>query len=190
MNEPKRKYPRSEAEAVAREIGALLKPACERIAVAGSLRRGALVVGDIELVYIPKTENRSDPDNFFGRIDVNLADEVILGLERAGVLARRKNVNGSEMYGPKNKLMVHASGIPVDLFATRADCWFNYLVCRTGPAESNTRIAASAKRMGWHWNPYGEGFTRDGKVYPMDTEERVFRFVGLSSPGKRTEIQL
>ena len=40
--------------------------------------------------------------------------------------------------------LLGASGIPVDFFATTEEAWFNYLVCRTGPAELNTRIASAA----------------------------------------------
>ncbi len=65
------------------------------------------------------------------------------------------------MWGEKNKLAVHvASGVPVDLFAATEANWFNYLVCRTGPGESNIAIASAAKAMGWQWHPYGTGFSR------------------------------
>jgi hypothetical protein len=43
-----------------------------------------------------------------------------------GILERRLNALGHETYGPKYKLMRHASGIPVDLFAATEESWFNY----------------------------------------------------------------
>ena len=61
------------------------------------------------------------------------------------MLRRRLSKTGAEAWGPKNKLAVHVeSGIPVDLFATSAESWWNYLVCRTGPAASNIAIAQAA----------------------------------------------
>lgn len=191
MNEePKKKYPRQQAELVAKQIGSLLKPACSRIIVAGSLRRGSPLVGDVELVYIPKKETRPSPEDFFSQVDVNLADEIILRLEKEGVLERRTNVNGSTMFGAKNKLMRHReTGIPVDLFATTEDFFFNYLVCRTGPAEQNVIIATRAKTRGYSWNPYRAGFYRNGEVVSIGKEEHVFRFVGMIMP-KRVEIPL
>jgi hypothetical protein len=33
--------------------------------------------------------------------------------------------------------IANRTGIPVDLFAATEDNWWNYLVCRTGPADSN-----------------------------------------------------
>jgi DNA polymerase/3'-5' exonuclease PolX len=184
MNE-KPRWPHADGMTVAAEVCAALQPFCERIIVAGSLRRGKPTVGDVEILYIGLTESRPDPEDMFATIVVNLADEAIAELERGGVLERRRNVNGSEMFGPKNKLMRHrASGMPVDLFAATRENWWNYLVCRTGPAESNTRIATAAQHRGWKWHPYGAGFSReneDGEPedFIVTCEEDVFRFVGL-----------
>ncbi len=77
------------------------------------------------------------------------------------------NVNGSEMFGEKNKRMRHRrGGIDVDLFAATPVNWFNYLVCRTGPAESNLRIASTARALGMKGSPYGGGFSQSGPCAP------------------------
>ena len=98
-----------------------------------------------------------------------------------GTLAKRQSKIGGTAWGDKNKLAVHRSGMPVDLFRTVPESWWNYLVCRTGPADSNTRIATEAQRRGYRWNPYGIGYTKlaDGTVTAMDSEAAVFAFVGL-----------
>lgn len=177
----KAKFPCNEARAVADELSNELGMACHRIEIAGSLRRQRPTVGDIEIVYVPKIEERADPDDMFARRLVNIADGVIEQWERAGVLDRRENSLGREMFGPKNKLMLHvATGIPVDLFSATVENWWNYLVCRTGPAELNEEICLSAKARGAKWNPYGLGFTLgNGDVRVMRSEEDVFEFVGL-----------
>jgi len=176
----KPRFPNAVGMSVARELCAALRPACERLIVAGSLRRRRPTIGDVEVLYIPKLEWCRDPGDFFASGQVNRADQVLDDLERRGILARRQNVNGSQIYGPNNKLMIHlATGLPVDLFAATEANWWNYLVCRTGPAESNIRIAAAAKARGWHWNPYGPGFTRRGEVAAMRSEQDVFAFVNL-----------
>jgi len=177
----KPRFPRAVGELVAAELIAALGPACDRIIAAGSLRRGKPDIGDVEIVYVSRRDLQPDLDDIFAspRL-VNLAEIRIAWLERDGVLDRRLNARGSETFTPKNKLMRHrATGLPVDLFATDAECWFNYLVCRTGPGESNIRIAAAAQRMGWQWNPYGAGFSRAGEVREMASERDVFAFVGL-----------
>jgi len=184
----KPRFPNAIGMKVAAELCAALKPVCEKLVVAGSLRRRKPTVGDVEILYIGKTEVRQDPADMFASITVNLADEAIAAFVKSYVLERRKNVNGSEMYGPKNKLMRHlATGLPVDMFAATAENWNNYLVCRTGPADSNTRICMAAQERGWKWNPYGAGFSRDGEIRPMTSEKEVFAFVGLpySEPEQR-----
>lgn len=178
----KPKFPRAVAMEVAAELCKALTPVTERIIVAGSLRRLKESVGDVEVLYIPKTEVQPDPQDMFAKVTVNLVDVVIASLEKTGVLERRKNAIGSEMFGPKNKLMRHkATGMPVDMFSTTEENWFNYLVCRTGPADSNTRICVAAQRKGHKWNPYGSGFThnRSGETKVMESEEAVFKFAGL-----------
>jgi hypothetical protein len=396
----KAEIPREKAIQVARQIGRVLQPACQMIAVAGSLRRGCKMVDDVELVYIPRKEIQRAPSDFFMNVEVNLADQAIAKMEGDGILARRKNVHGSTTFGEKNKLMVHVkSGISVDLFSllpepcicgrirnaeepfcaeqdsvpkelrcmrdplpikepeglqqemqrqasmgraacekegsqlpnsgvqdlpkkvpgsgilegapvllssmredcqssgnagkehmerpqglqeqggihfrlrsgasgggieierdaapacngappwkaakpmgnssssqrseTRqsvgqspdcnppnpsrgtdlsalpatvygevtqcpichgsgvySSCWWNYLVCRTGPKESNIAISSAAKKRGWDWNPYGSGFSRNGRIVEMKSERDVFKFVGLPWPGNRVEIEL
>ena len=176
----KPRFPRTVGMRVAAELCAALKPACDRLVVAGSLRRQKPTVGDIEILYIGKAAPHRVAGDFFATYTANLADEVIEALERAGIVERRTNVNGSQMYGPKNKLMRHkATGLPVDFFAATEANWWNYLVCRTGPADSNTRICMAAQDRGWKWNPYGAGFSRGGELREMASEEAVFAFVGL-----------
>lgn len=178
----KPRWPLRDAVLVADALCDILRPACDRIIVAGSVRRLRPTVGDIEILYVPRLINRRRPGDFFAREDVPATDPIIHSMINSGRLARRRNAKGSEVFGPLNKLLMHcASGIPVDLFATTPDAWHNYLVCRTGPAASNIRIAQAATARGWMWNPYGAGFTRlsDGYIEPMLSEQAVFHFVGL-----------
>jgi DNA polymerase/3'-5' exonuclease PolX len=179
------RFPRAAAIEVARSLcdalrGPPLPAATERLIVAGSMRRGKRMVGDVEILYIPRMVEAPDPADFFSVVQVNLADAVIAGWEKLGILDRRLNKNGSETFGPQNKLMRHvATGIPVDLFAATADNWWNYLVCRTGPARINILIASAAQNRGWTWNPYGKGFSRAGDIHTVGSEREVFEFVGL-----------
>lgn len=179
----KKRWPRAAALEVASELCAALKPSCSRLIVAGSLRRRKADVGDVEIIYIPRFEDRQF--DMFTVAPVNLADKTIGDLLNSGALSKRASKTGSFAWGAKNKLAVHRSGIPVDLFAATESNWWNYLVCRTGPADSNTRICMAAQQRGWKWNPYGAGFSRGGPLagepeeYIVTSEEDVFRFVGL-----------
>ena len=179
MIEKKRTYLREDALIVARELVGYLKPVTTQLIVAGSLRRRRQTVGDVELVFVPKVVER--PVDLVSTAPVDLAEECINGLVARGILAKRTNVNGSTMWGIKNKLAVHVDlGMPVDFFATLPQCWHNYLVCRTGPKELNGEIAKRAIAKGWHWQPYGVGFrTTAGDVHVCESERAVFDFVGL-----------
>jgi DNA polymerase/3'-5' exonuclease PolX len=182
----KKKFPRALALSVANQIVERLTPQCHRIVIAGSLRRKKDLVGDIEIVYVPRIALMADPEDLFGNPKPgSLVDLLLKGLIEAGSLAKRLNVLGSETWGPSNKLAVAVkSGVPVDFFATTEEAWFNYLVSRTGGAESNTRIASAALRMGWKWHPTESGFenisgSSSMSVFRVRSERDVFEFVGL-----------
>lgn len=180
-----KKYPLGIGLKVAGELVEMMEPHCERVQVAGSIRRSKLQIGDVEILYIPKLEIRQS--GLFQE-DTTVSDLTYNFLERClrmGILEKRKNKNGSEIWGCKNKLAVHReSGLPVDLFGTSKASWSNYLVCRTGPGELNIEIAKRAKERGWKWNPYGSGFSKiDSMGCPhehiVNSEQDVFAFVGL-----------
>lgn len=177
----KPKFPLADAQVIAAELIAHLGDFAEKIEIAGSIRRKKAQVGDIELLYIP-IMGEQDSGDLLGTLEpINYFDLALNTLEEAGILERRINIKGSETFGEKNKLMRHVeSGIPVDFFATNEASWHNYLVCRTGGAESNKAIATAALQRGIKWNPYGAGFTKkDGGIIPVYAESQAFTFVGL-----------
>lgn len=153
------KFPRYEALKVGKELIETFKPVTEKICIAGSIRRETSEVGDIEILYIPKFENR-DTDQ----------------------LSLRRKINNTVTNGKLVKLFTHRkTGIPVDLFATTASHWFSSLVCRTGGKTLNAEIAAAAKTMGYRWKMGGEGFMHyaSSRIIPVNSEEELFRFVGI-----------
>jgi DNA polymerase/3'-5' exonuclease PolX len=158
------------AKEIAEELKKLLTPACERITIAGSIRRQKPDPGDIELLCIPK---------FNGVID--LLDQRLKWLIGTRVLEYRLNKRGSIIYGPKNKLLRHVgSGIGVDVFSTTEECWAVSLTVRTGGEATNKEIASRAIERGMRWHAYGRGFTMDdGSELVCHSEEEVFQAVGL-----------
>jgi DNA polymerase/3'-5' exonuclease PolX len=176
----KKTYPYAEALAVAAQIVGELQASCDRIHIAGSLRREKPQVGDIEILYVPK--QISAEDDMFAPSKVSAVDAILEKMLGAGRLTKRLNAFHHATWGPENKYAVHcASGIPVDFFATTEACWFNYLVCRTGPLSLNKQIASLAHTRGAKWLSTGEGFLSFGEQrrIPMRSEQEVFAFVGL-----------
>lgn len=157
------------ARAIAEEVRKLLEPACERIAVAGSIRRRKPEVGDIELLCIPKFVD-----------GVDQLDKELGALVFQEILGLRLNKKGIRAYGPKNKLLVHLpSGIGVDIFSTTRENWAVSLVVRTGGKKTNMRIASGALRKGLSFHAYGRGFTSWKGETICRTEREVFEAVGL-----------
>jgi len=183
----KKKYPASEAMLVGTHLLSLLGLVTERAIIAGSLRRGRPEVGDVEILYIPKFENRQA--DFFPTAPVNLADEKINSLLASNYLAKRPSVTGMFTWGPSNKLAIQTStGIPVDLFATTPEKWWVSLVIRTGSKDTNLRLTMGAQKRGASLNAYGSGVTwSDGTSTPATSEEHVFEMCNVPylEPSKR-----
>ena len=177
-----RRWPLADAEAIASQIVEIMRESCVRIEVAGSIRRRRESVGDIEIVYSPRMIERQT--GLFAA-DVQfypMANDAIDRLIGDGILKPRRKLNGSSTWGELIKLATHIpSGIPVDLFAISLPSWHNYLVCRTGPAESNMLIATMAQKHCLKWEPYSAGFRkmRSGEIIRCNSEAEVFRTVGL-----------
>ena len=160
-----------QAELIANELLIKLAPTCERIAIAGSIRRWKPDVGDIELLCVPRYV-----------VGVDQLDREIGALALQGILKLRLNKLGRRVYGPLNKLMVHVpSGIGVDVFSTTEECWPVALVVRTGGKGTNQEIATRALERGMSFHSYGRGFTQaDGSELICRSEADVFRAVGLA----------
>jgi len=173
------KVARSTALEVAKELCALLKPVTGRLVVAGSLRRGKMVVGDIEILFIPKLEDRKL--DMFVSEGFNLTEEKIAAMVKYGTIAKRLNKLGNvSAWGPENKLAVHcASGISVDLFSTTPDKWWVSLVIRTGSKETNLALTTGAQRLGRHLHANGAGVSENGHMMICRSEEDVFALCGV-----------
>lgn len=179
----KQKYPAADAMEVAKSECFALVPFCQKLAIAGSLRRGKELVSDIEIVYIPRFEQRKV--DMFAFDDVSLADEVIEArLTTAGDgICKRQNKVGAFTWGIKNKLAVHvATGIPIDFFAVLPpNNWWIALVIRTGSLETNLKLTQGAQARGRTLHAYGAGVEIDssGAMLEPKSERDVFDFCGV-----------
>jgi len=120
----------SEAIKIAEEIRELLRPACERIEIAGSLRRMKPDVGDIELVCIP------------------LAGVNILGerVNESGPLCDLINAQGWPVVKKGEKYKRFTVGeIDVDLFICDPQTWGVIYTLRTGGAEFSHQLVTPRK---------------------------------------------
>lgn len=177
----KPRIPLDLAAQAASEVVSLLIPYAERIIVAGSIRRQKPVVGDIEIVYIPKKGDFHLPGEFFPTLQADLVEARVLELISLGVLAYRIKSDGSHMFGSRVKLLMFVkSNIPLDLFSANTDTWATTLMSRTGGKHNNIMIASKALSMGMEWLPSGTGFRkRDGTLLSINSEEDAYKILGI-----------
>jgi DNA polymerase (family 10) len=174
------RLPLAEARHHANAIWGQLDPHCERLTIAGSIRRGTTDVGDIELVAIPRF--REEPSSLWGDTSrVSMLSAVLAREEAAGELER---LSGGDRYV---KLRHVRSGMQVDLFITTPESWGLILLIRTGPADYSQWLVTEARRRGLHvvgshlHNGLGIPGRSDCacKTIPTPTEESVYEALGL-----------
>lgn len=185
-NAPKR--PVKEVLPVAEELVRVLSPFCERIEIAGSLRRQCPLVSDIELVAIPKVESveRAIPGDLFGAKEVVTINRLWGALD--GMLGSHY-VKAGEKY---RAFICPKETIQVDLFTAEPGNWGLILLIRTGPWEFSKSVVTRLRRErrpsfdGWirqapefgptNWTE--EQLAGFGKL-PAATEQRVFEHARL-----------
>lgn len=166
---------------------------CERIAIAGSLRRGAAVVKDIELVAIPRTVQVQAGlfDDVFD-IEDKLEQAVARGIEGGWLAPRDVEINRADgttetgrRMGERYKALVY-DGIPVDLFIVRPPAeWGVVYTIRTGPAEWSQKLVTECQRFFLRVE-HGQ-LLHFGKPVPCPEEEDFLRTIGQAwvDPGDR-----
>ena len=126
----KTKIALAEAQKISAEIIELLASYCERIEVAGSVRRKKAEVGDLEIVCIPRRLL-----NLFGEPGDSVLDHRLIELVQSGHLLPA-GANGDKY----KKFIVHPSGIQLDLFITTPEQWGVIFTIRTGSADFSHRL--------------------------------------------------
>ncbi len=146
---------------IAADLMAELAPLCEKIEVAGSIRRQRPEVKDIDLVLIPKNQ---------GLLDTKLREL------------------GCQFGGPKIRCLVYPhprterspQGALVDIYIASPETWATLLLIRTGSTRHNVRLCTRARSLGLQLKAGGEGLVDDlGKRVAGDSEESIFQALGL-----------
>lgn len=172
-------YPYSVAHNVATELIGELARSCERIEIAGSLRRRRSQVHDIDIVAIPKFEKVTDDTMLFGEpMDKNLLDDKLAELCMNGQLFVLAN-------GPKVKrFFVDTPALrrlSIDIYIADRSTWPTLLLIRTGSKEHNIRLAQRAIAKHRQLKADGSGLmTPDGTLLKVESEEDIFRHLDLA----------
>ena len=134
---PKRPY--EQVKTVADAVADMLRPYCDRLELAGSLRRKKLWVGDIEIVAIPKIRTEATTDLFGEVVSTSKVSQVDELLARVPVTLHK---NGGK-YKAFSIEWQPGYMFKVDLFLPDRDTWgYTYLV-RTGSADFSKRFVTA-----------------------------------------------
>lgn len=146
-----------EAKTIADRVKETLAPHCERIEIAGSIRRAKPMVNDIDIVLIEKPE---------------------AALMMNGLLF---NMGIVKLNGPKIKrVYLPERNISVDIYIATPAAWATLLLIRTGSKENNIRLCSLARRKGYHLEASGGGlFDESGTRIAGDTEESIYEALGV-----------
>jgi DNA polymerase (family 10) len=167
------------AEKLAAKIVAALAPYCERIEIAGSIRRRRPLVNDIDIVCLPK------PGDVAPLRERVLTQTSPITEGKEVILTRLKNGVQLDLW------LAHQP--KKDLFTTTPTNFGSLLLCRTGSKEHNIWLVEHAKRLGLSWNPHHGVFgtcPRRGvnACLASATEEEIFAVLKLDFvPPERRE---
>lgn len=173
--------PLADATRTARALVAALAPACERIEIAGSIRRRKPMVRDIEIVAIPRYAEVSGLFEVAERIDL-LDERIRVNLASGAIAARQVEAHRADgsidvqtKLGPAYKALIF-DGLPVDLFITDAERWGCIFALRTGPGDWNTRLVTDCKR--YYRSVEGGRVMYLGRAIPTPEEADFFAALG------------
>ena len=150
---------------IAQRVKATLEPYCERIEIAGSVRRRKAEVKDLEIVAIPKV------------MKTGLFDSV---MERHPGFCKAVEQWPAIKGKPTGKYTQRTlpEGLVLDLFMAEANNWGLILAIRTGSADYSHRVLAG----GWvrHGLKSAEGHLyRGDELLVVKEEEDLFRLSGV-----------
>ena len=144
-----------EARELARQIVKEILPHCQRVEVAGSIRRRKSEINDVDLVLIPESL---------------LKHRIVAGLQRT--------MNAEVLKSGDKVAQLIINGVNVDLYFAKKEDFIALLLFRTGSAQNNMKLASKARSMGLKFSHYGvfKGATR----IDDNTEEGIYKALNLT----------
>jgi DNA polymerase/3'-5' exonuclease PolX len=161
------RIPLAQATVIAEEVCAVLRSFCQRIEVAGSIRRRRETIGDVELVAIPKVV----PTGLLG-------DELTVDPGFIDAVNKWPKVKGK----PAGKYTQRwpPGGITLDLFMANTDNWGLIYAVRTGSADfSHQVLAVQWVKRGYKSVDGRLTRVRDGQVIPIREEADLFALLRI-----------
>ncbi len=147
------------AEAIAKQVEALIKPLCDNVKIVGSIRRRKPEVGDCDFVVIAT--------------DTNWA-KIIQTLKKSKVICSGPSL--IKLNYPAEDCLFQ-----VDFYRATTQTFGIQELIRTGSADHNMWLAGYAISKGYRLK-YSSGLIKDNMVMAGETEESVFSALNLPCP--------
>ena len=151
-----------EAGKLAEAIKAAVEGNCEKIEVAGSIRRQKPKVHDIDFVVVAKSDS-----------DWQAINEVLRRMKA------KPNCSGPKLI--KTYLPCQNGTFQVDFYRAKPSTFGIHLLIRTGSAQHNCWLAGYAISKGMRLK-YSEGLIKDAAPIAGEDENGVFSALGLHCP--------
>ena len=175
---PNQKIELSEAKIIAESVVNKLSPYCDRIQVAGSIRRKKKYVSDIEIVCIPKHDEYPTQGGESILLRSSLFQQSVLNI---GTIKKGKIKTGRYIK------IITDNNIQIDLFITHADIWGMILAIRTGSANFSHNVLAK-KWVALGYRSKDGILYRNGNMIFIREEKQLFDLLNIIyiSPENRT----
>ncbi len=178
----------AQALLLAEKIKAALSPACERIEIAGSVRRHKATVGDIEIVAIPRL--CPDLEAQLSLFDeppkmVSSLDLLLIKLLRDKPTFVRGDKDGDRYKNFLIEIDKDGTQVGLDLFLATKAQWGYIYALRTGPGEFNRAWVTQKSKGGLLPNEYrfSDGWLwRSGQRIDTPSEKVIFDLIGGMIP--------
>ena len=140
-----------QAKTIADNFVSEIKEFCERIEIAGSIRRNKIEVNDIDIILIPKL--------------------------REHLIQKIRKISNVEVQG-KKLMRAEYSGVQVDIYFATKETWGILLFVRTGSKEHNIKLCQHAINKGMKLS-VSNGLMNGNEVIASKTEEDIFQALGI-----------
>lgn len=174
---------RQRASEIFDAVAALLRPYCDRLSVAGSLRRQKDEVKDIEILAIPRTETGCVGGSLFPVEHQPLLAFLDRECQRPDDLSSEQpGLFRGDRWGCKYRKILHRAvpfeEIAIDLFLVTPESWGNQLAIRTGPADFSRLLVTPIEHGGClptrHHMTAGRVIGPDREAIPLREEREFF----------------
>jgi len=166
----------ADALKIAIEAREILRPHCERVEIAGSIRRNKPEVGDIEIVAIPLPYET-------GLFESGIATVVNQWTKVKGEL---EYIGRPKIKKCKYTQRILPSGMVLDLFFAEPENWGYIYAIRTGSVEYSKTLAQRWNQLGYHGDE-GYLWRTGGHIVTVREEEDLFNLLKIPfcPPGAR-----